>query len=245
METGALVNRLTEWLREQVAAAGAQGAVVGLSGGIDSAVVAGLAKRAFPDAVLGVIMPCHSLPRDAEHARLVAETFSVPVRHVALDAVYDALLASLKAAETGEPKALALANIKPRLRMVTLYYLATQHNYLVLGTGNKSELTVGYFTKYGDAGVDLLPLGNLVKEEVREVARHLGVPQEIILKAPSAGLWEGQTDEGEMGFSYAELDNYIRTGQGPLAVMARIKEMNRRSEHKRRLPPVPDFSSTD
>ncbi|MDK2927074.1 MAG: synthase [Bacillota bacterium] len=241
METGELINRLTGWIRERVTEAGAEGAVVGLSGGIDSAVVVGLAKRAFPEAVLGVIMPCHSLPRDAEHARLVAAAFSVPVREVVLDTAYDTLLARLKTAEAGEPKALALANIKPRLRMVTLYYLATQHNYLVLGTGNKSELTVGYFTKYGDAGVDLLPLGNLVKQEVREVARHLGVPEEIIRKAPSAGLWEGQTDESELGFSYAELDHYIRTGEGRPEVVARIRTMQQRSEHKRRLPPIPGF----
>lgn len=186
-------------------------------------------------------MPCHSLPQDAEHARLVAERFDLPVREIILDEAYDALLSTLRAAEPSSPKELALANIKPRLRMITLYYLATQHDYLVLGTGNKSELTVGYFTKYGDAGVDLLPLGNLVKEQVRALARYLGVPEAVIAKAPSAGLWEGQTDEAEMGLTYAELDRYILTGEGRPEVIGRIQAMRQKSEHKRRLPPVPDF----
>lgn len=241
MDVVELVDRLSAWIRGRVEEAGAQGAVVGLSGGIDSAVVVGLAQKALPGKVLGVIMPCHSLAQDAAHARLVAQRFSVPVREVFLDKVYDALLEALRAADAGTPKDLGLANIKPRLRMTTLYYLATQYNYLVLGTGNKSELTVGYFTKYGDAGVDLLPLANLVKQEVREVARYLGVPGEIIDKPPSAGLWEGQTDEQEMGLSYAELDHYILTGEARPEVAERIREMNRRSEHKRRLPLVPDF----
>lgn len=236
-----MAARLSAWIKEKVEEAGRKGVVFGLSGGIDSAVVAGLAKRAFPQNSLGVIMPCHSLPQDAKHARLVAERFDLPVREIILDEAYDALLSTLKAAESSSPKELALANIKPRLRMITLYYLATQHDYLVLGTGNKSELTVGYFTKYGDAGVDLLPLGNLVKEQVRALARYLGVPEVVIAKAPSAGLWEGQTDEAEMGLTYAELDRYILTGEGRPEVIGRIQAMQQKSEHKRRLPPVPDF----
>ncbi|MDK2882314.1 MAG: synthase [Bacillota bacterium] len=241
METSELAARLSAWIKGKVEEAGCKGVVFGLSGGIDSAVVAGLAKRAFPKNSLGVIMPCHSLPQDAEHARLVAERFDLPVREIILDEAYDALLSTLRVAEPSSPKELALANIKPRLRMITLYYLATQYDYLVLGTGNKSELTVGYFTKYGDAGVDLLPLGNLVKEQVRALARYLDVPEVVIAKAPSAGLWEGQTDEAEMGLTYAELDRYILTGEGRPEVIGRIQAMKQKSEHKRRLPPVPDF----
>lgn len=241
METSELAARLSAWIKGKVEEAGCKGVVFGLSGGIDSAVVAGLAKRAFPKNSLGVIMPCHSLPQDAEHARLVAERFDLPVREIILDEAYDALLSTLRVAEPSSPKELALANIKPRLRMITLYYLATQYDYLVLGTGNKSELTVGYFTKYGDAGVDLLPLGNLVKEQVRALAWYLDVPEVVIAKAPSAGLWEGQTDEAEMGLTYAELDRYILTGEGRPEVIGRIQAMKQKSEHKRRLPPVPDF----
>jgi len=241
METSALAVQLSAWIKEKVEEAGRKGVVFGLSGGIDSAVVAGLAKQAFPRNSLGVIMPCHSLPQDTEHARLVAQKFELEVREIALDEVYDTLLSTLKAAEPTSPKELALANIKPRLRMITLYYLAAQYDYLVLGTGNKSELTVGYFTKYGDSGVDLLPLGNLVKEQVRALGRYLGVPEVVIDKTPSAGLWEGQTDEAEMGLTYAELDRYILTGEGRPEVIKHILAMKQKSEHKRRLPPVPDF----
>lgn len=231
-------DRLVTWLRQQAAEAGVEGAVVGLSGGIDSAVVAGLCRRAFGEKVLGVIMPCHSDPQDAEHARLLADAFGIEARTVVLDDVYDQFLALLSQSGKGEPPRLAVANLKPRLRMITLYYHANSLGYLVVGTGNKSEATVGYFTKYGDGGVDLLPIGNLVKQEVRELADHLGVPQPILDKPPSAGLWGGQTDETEMGITYEVLDRYILTGEAPPPVAQRIQEMNRRSEHKRRLPPA-------
>ncbi|MGE5589083.1 MAG: NAD(+) synthase [Bacillota bacterium] len=231
-------DRLVTWLRQQAAEAGVEGAVVGLSGGIDSAVVAGLCRRAFGEKVLGVIMPCHSDPQDAEHARLLADAFGIEARTVVLDDVYDQFLALLSLSGKGEPPRLAVANLKPRLRMITLYYHANSLGYLVVGTGNKSEATVGYFTKYGDGGVDLLPIGNLVKQEVRELADHLGVPQPILDKPPSAGLWGGQTDETEMGITYEVLDRYILTGEAPPPVAQRIQEMNRRSEHKRRLPPA-------
>lgn len=242
MEVNTLAAKLSAWIQRQVAEAGAQGCVVGLSGGIDSAVVAGLCSRAFPHHTLGLIMSCHSHPQDAAHARLVADKFAIPVREIVLDQVYDALLYTLPQQEGAEARqSLAAANIKPRLRMLTLYYHANLFNYLVAGTGNKSELTVGYFTKYGDGGVDILPLGNLVKGEVRQLAQYLGVPQEIIDKPPSAGLWSGQTDEGEMGLTYADLDAFIKSGQASPAVAERIEFLNRCSAHKRAMPPVPDF----
>ena len=125
--------------------------------------------------------------------------------------------------------------------MLTLYYIANQLSYMVAGAGNRSELSVGYFTKYGDGGVDILPLGNLVKEEVRELAGFLGVPQPIIDKPPSAGLWEGQTDEEELGLSYEELDRYLLTGEVSGEVKERIESMITASAHKRLLPPVPDI----
>ncbi len=238
VQVAARAQRLVEWLRDQVRSAGGEGAVVGLSGGIDSAVVAGLCARAFPGRALGVIMPCHSNPRDAEEARRVAETFGIEVRTVALDEVYDRLLATLAGGQEVDGRGLAAANLKPRLRMTTLYFQANLRNYLVVGTGNRSELAVGYFTKYGDGGVDLLPLGNLVKSQVRELAVHLGVPQPVIDRPPSAGLWEGQTDEGEMGLTYQVLDRYLLTGQADPAVAARIEGLATRSEHKRGLPPA-------
>ncbi|WP_427339063.1 NAD(+) synthase [Caloranaerobacter sp. DY30410] len=226
-------DNLVNWLRDKVQEAGCKGLVVGLSGGIDSAVVAALAKRAFPENSLGVIMPCHSNSEDEEHARLVAETIGLKTVKVDLSKTFDSLLDELKDDGTN---LLAVSNIKPRLRMTTLYYFAQKNKYLVAGTGNKSELTIGYFTKYGDSGVDLLPISDFVKSEVKELARFLGIPEIIINKPPSAGLWENQTDEGEMGFSYKELDSFILTGKADPKVKEKIIKMNKLSEHKRRMP---------
>jgi NAD+ synthase len=159
---------------------------------------------------------------------------------VDLGPTFDALLASLPREVAG----LAEANIKPRLRMTTLYALAQSRGYLVAGTGNRSELMVGYFTKYGDGGVDLEPLGNLYKWQVRELARALGVPQPVIERAPSAGLWAGQTDEEEMGISYEVLDWALaaidtgRTEGIDEPVLEKVRSMMAVSDHKRAMPPA-------
>jgi NAD+ synthase len=234
-----LSEHLTDWIRAEVTAGGGCGAVFGLSGGIDSAVVAALAKRAFPHHTLGVIMPCHSDPQDAEDGAHVAHHFGVPSATVDLGPVYDVLVGQLSGSSSDLPESrLATANLKPRLRMTALYAFANQLGYRVLGTGNRSELAVGYFTKYGDGGVDLLPLGSLVKSEVRDVARSLGVPARIVAKPPSAGLWADQTDEAEMDLTYEELDAYLLTGAASPAVKAKVDAMNAASEHKRELPRV-------
>jgi len=125
--------------------------------------------------------------------------------------------------------------------MVTLYYISNQLKYMVAGSGNRSEITVGYFTKHGDSGVDIMPLGNLVKGEVRELARYLEIPREIIDKPPSAGLWEGQTDEAEMGFSYEDLDRYILTGDAPQELKRKIEAMKAAAAHKSAMPPIAEF----
>jgi NAD+ synthase len=125
--------------------------------------------------------------------------------------------------------------------MLTLYYFANSLNYLVIGTGNRSEITVGYFTKYGDGGVDILPLGNLLKSQVRELAKYLKVPKDIIEKPPSAGLWKGQTDEGEMGITYNKIDEYIISGRIEKSFKEKIEEMIIKSVHKRKTPTIPDF----
>ncbi|KXG78227.1 NH(3)-dependent NAD(+) synthetase [Fervidicola ferrireducens] len=237
MEIRELCNALVDWLREKVHEAGARGAVFGLSGGIDSAVVGVICKKAFEENCLGLIMPCYSDPKDEEDAIRVAEGFGIPYKKIVLNSVFDNFTAILDKTDNKT----AVANIKPRLRMITLYYYAALNNFLVVGTGNKSELTVGYFTKYGDGGVDLLPLGNLVKRQVRELARYLEIPQDIIEKPPTAGLWEGQTDESEMGITYDQLDEYILTGKAPREIEEKIRKMNLKSEHKRRLPLRPPF----
>jgi NAD+ synthase len=234
-----LAAHLTAWIAVEVAAAGGAGVVYGLSGGIDSAVVAALAERAFPHHSLGVVMPCHSDPQDAEDAHVVAHHFDVPTTTVDLGPVYDVLVETLSASSTDLSESrLATANLKPRLRMTTLYAFANQLDYRVLGTGNRSEISVGYFTKYGDGGADFLPLGGLVKSEVRNLARHLQVPERVIEKPPSAGLWLDQTDEGEMGLTYEELDAYLLTNEASPAVKAKVDAMHAASEHKRALPRI-------
>jgi NAD+ synthase len=242
-------ERIAVWLRERAEAAGARGFVFGLSGGIDSAVVARLCQMATPSRVLGVLLPCYSHAQDEEDARLVATTFSIPVARVDLDATFDALTETLQHAVKGLPthvdsvdikQQLPEANVKPRLRMTSLYFLANSLNYLVAGTGNRSEITLGYYTKYGDGGVDLLPIGGLLKSEVRALGAELGVPARIIEKPPTAGLWVGQTDEAEMGFSYDTLEKYLTAGPSavPAEIAARIEKLRTASEHKRALPPV-------
>lgn len=230
-----VVEELVEWLQNKVREAKAEGLVFGLSGGIDSAVIAGLAKKAFPESSLGIIMPCHSDPIDEEHGRLVAGKLGLKTTMVNLTNAFDVLLNSMT--EENKNK-MAISNLKPRLRMTTLYYYAQNNNYLVAGSSNKSEFTVGYFTKHGDSGVDLLPLASFVKSEIQELARYLGIPDKIVEKPPTAGLWKNQTDEEEMGFSYDLLDNYIKTGDGPKEIVDKIKQMDIRAEHKRIYPPI-------
>ncbi|HKL13249.1 MAG TPA: NAD(+) synthase [Halanaerobiales bacterium] len=230
---------LIEWLKGKVQDAKAEGVVVGLSGGIDSAVSSILAKKTFPNNTLGLIMPCYSNQQDKVDAIKVAKKFNVDYKIKKLDHLYDSFKELVEAGQKESKENLALANAKPRLRMVTLYYYAAQNNYLVLGTDNWSELKVGYFTKYGDGGIDLTVLGRLVKTEVRELAKHLGVPQEIIDKKPSAGLWEDQTDEDEMGLTYEQLDRYILTGNAQLEVKEKIENLSAKNSHKLEPIPVP------
>lgn len=229
-------NKIIKWLKKQVLSANAKGLVVGLSGGIDSAVVSVLAKKAFPGNSLCVIMPCNSSAEDVEYASLLIKKFKIKSRMVDLSGIFNAYIKKLPKAKS----ALAYGNIKARLRMITLYYFANINNYLVAGTGNKSELTMGYFTKYGDGGVDILPLGNLVKREVVKLAKELKIPDEIIKRPPSAGLWKGQTDESEMGITYKELDSIIKgktRGISPSKIK-KVKKTFTSTEHKRRLAAI-------
>ena len=239
MDKEAVSRKLAAWIGERVHEVGRRGVVLGLSGGLDSSVLAVLCQRACPDNTLALIMPCHSIDTDKVHAEKVAVKFSIPTRIISLDKVYDSLLETLPNFN-GDKAALKLAgaNLKARLRMITLYYTANQLQYIVAGSSNRSELTIGYFSKYGDGGVDIMPLGNLVKEQVRELAGYLGIPPEIIAKPPSAGLWEGQTDEEEMGLTYETIDTYILTGNEPEEVKETLESRKAASFHKRETPPI-------
>lgn len=229
-------HQVSSWIREAVLSANASGVVLGLSGGIDSAVAAALCKKAFPSNTLCLIMPCHSNPIDEEHAILISDKLNLNTEKVVLDEVYDLFRKEVNF--LGEdPKAL-LGNIKSRLRMTTLYYYAGKYNYLVVGPTNKSELTIGYFTKHGDSGVDIMPIADFVKQEIYELAAFLQIPQEIISKQPTAGLWENQTDEDEMKMSYEELDNFIINNKAKIEIRERIEQMALKSEHKRNYPKI-------
>ena len=229
-------NKIVSWIRRQVKDSGAKGIVMGLSGGIDSAVVSALCQEAVGVRNLLVLfLPCNSNEQDLKDARLVARKLGLKLKLVDLSSVYNSFLKVLPAAGS-----LARGNLKPRLRMSTLYYFANKLNYLVCGTGNKSELMVGYFTKYGDGGVDILPIADLFKRQVRKLAQELGIPQNIIIKPPAAGLWQGQTDEKEMGVTYNELDDILDrlcNNKRQLAAkdkVNKIKRMYKNSEHKRK-----------
>ena len=240
MET--LAQKLCDWIEGKVTKAKAEGVVFGLSGGIDSAVVAVLSMRVFPKNTLAIIIPCHSLEADINDTLDLINKFNIPYKIIDLSKVYDSLIHLLNDKEKEGSFKLAEANIKPRLRMITLYYFANKLNYLVVGTGNKSELTIGYFTKYGDGGADILPLGNLLKSQVKELAEYLDIPKKIINKLPSAGLWEGQTDEQEIGISYDQLDKYLKIGKlNNKMIEEKIQDKIAKSAHKRTAPAKPSF----
>ena len=230
---------IEEWLRGETDKAGARGVVLGLSGGIDSAVAAALARRVFGHNMLAMSLPCHSEPSDVDDAWIVAKALDIPCRIVDLTPAFDTLAGALSPKlGSGGLSHMAASNLKARLRMCSLYAAAQSLGFLVCGTSNRSEVETGYFTKFGDSASDLWPLADLLKTEVRALARHLGVPDRIIDKAPSAGLWAGQTDEDEMGFTYDDLDRYLMTGQAAPEVRDRIEALRGRSEHKRRPVPV-------
>ena len=240
MET--LAQKLCDWIGDKVTKAKAEGVAFGLSGGIDSAVVAALSIKVFPKNTLALIMPCHNLETDTNDAIDLINQFNLSYKIIDLSTVYDSFIYLLDDKEKEGSFKLAEANVKPRLRMITLYYFANKLNYLVVGTGNKSELTIGYFTKYGDGGADILPLGNLLKNQVKELAEYLGIPKKIINKPPSAGLWEGQTDEEEIGISYNQLDKYLKAGKlNNKIIEKKIQDKITQSAHKRTTPAKPSF----
>lgn len=254
-----LADQITDWLRDRIDEARADRFILGISGGIDSAVVAGLCARAVGgDRVLGIIMPSSSVEEDAVEARKVIDAFGIRSLTIDLTAVADAVFAAMPSEDTlyqdilqeevpagsDARKQLARANVRPRSRMITNYYLANLSRGMVVGTGNKTEYMIGYFTKYGDGGVDVFPLLDLYKFEVRAVARAIGVPESVITRPPSAGLWVGQTDEDEIGVSYADLDTALLAMEAgdtsgiDAAVMERVIQLHNGSAHKRTAVPA-------
>lgn len=231
------VENRVNWIREILANAHSNGIVIGNSGGKDCTLVEILSKMAT-DNVLSVIMPCESKRNykiDRDHALLVADKYGIKTIEVDIT---DAKLAlkSVLVPIIGENVPMAYGNMNPRLRMTVLYTIAQTYNYLVAGTGNASERFMGYFTKWGDGAFDFNPIADLTVAEVYEMLEYLEAPREIIDKAPSAGLFDGQTDEDEMGVKYSDVDEYIKTGN--CANQDKIIGVNKRTEHKRVASPI-------
>ena len=227
-------DKRVSWIRNLVESAGCKGVIYGNSGGKDSALVGILCKAACEDTV-GIIMPCASkrnYEEDMKDGIDVAKQFKIEYCVVDLTAAREALLEQAKQVcdKLTDP---AISNIAPRLRMTTLYAIGQSEGRLVAGTGNADELYVGYYTKYGDGGVDFNPIGDLNVSEVYEFLAWLDAPENIRTKAPSAGLFDGQTDEAEMGIKYDEIDEFLTTGKTNPQAQEKIERMHARSEHKR------------
>lgn len=226
-------EKRVEFIRNLLQKSGCSGIVYGNSGGKDSALVGILCKAAC-DNTVGILMPCSSQQNygsDIEDGKAVAERYSIETRLVDLAPVREAEIKALEAVGTLTPG--AIANIAPRLRMTTLYAVAGSEGRLVAGTGNRSEAYVGYFTKWGDGAHDFNPIFDLTVTEIYEFLRAINAPACVIDKAPSAALFDGQTDEGEMGIKYSELDEYIMTGRGDPEKIAKIERLHHNSQHKR------------
>jgi NAD+ synthase len=255
-------GKIQEWIKNYISSAKADGVVIGLSGGIDSSVTAALCAEALgKESVISLSLPCESNPQDIEDAELIAKQLGIYFLKIPLTPLLNKLKASINIDtiinqselnslilkdENKQRKKLALANVKPRLRMTILYYIGQSLGvYLVAGTGNRTEIAIGYFTKYGDGGVDFEPLGDLYKCEVRRLARYLKIPNKIIEKPPSAGLWKGQTDEDEIGIPYDEIDEIIYRIDNNLDLsnlnqknVLKVKRMMKTSSHKKSMPPI-------
>ena len=235
------VNEITKWIRSYVEESRADGVVIGNSGGKDSATVIALAHKALgKEKVLTIAMPCNSIKTDIEDAKLIADTFELPLIEVNLGATFSALENEIDKIVTPKEEwrlKEAKINAKPRLRMTTLYYIAQNLNYLVLGTGNKCEATVGYTTKWGDSASDLNPIGDFTVDEVLQIGAYLGVPDKIIKKAPNDGLG-GLTDKEKLGVTYKQIAEYIETGKTDENAMKIIIQKEKASMHKRNPIPV-------
>lgn len=230
------------WIREIVEKSGARGVMLGLSGGKDSAVVAGLCHEAGVKISAAYLPIGSDFNKDMKYVMPVVEKYDIEFLAFGNDELTPIWqsMSSLIDKQDAPAAKMASANIKARLRMTMLYALAQVRGYLVVGTDNASEAYVGYFTKWGDGAFDFCPISDLTVAEVMELGDSLGLPREIAHRTPTAGLWEGQTDEGEMGVSYADIAFVMKgnTEKVAPAKLAKIKEMHNKTEHKRQLPPT-------
>lgn len=248
------VETITEFIKNKLNESKSKGLVIGLSGGIDSSLVAYICARAVgSDNILGLVLPSETTSKeDIEDAVEVAEELGINYKIIHID---DLIKPFPELCSKCSKSNLASGNLKARIRMMILYYHSNAMQRIVAGTGNRTELLVGYFTKYGDGGVDILPIGDLYKTEVREIADYIGMPKNIIDKAPTAGLWSGQTDEEELGIKYEYLDKilYLMVDEQlnseeiskrleiPEDEVLRIKNMVETSRHKLTSPTIAEI----
>jgi NAD+ synthase len=260
-ELAATREHVVGFVERTVDGAGADGAVIGLSGGIDSTLTATLAVEALgAEAVHGLVMPSEVNTADnMSDAERVARDLGIEYDVIDIGPIYDAFVSAFPGdgAEERvdeEPLRTAAGNVRVRIRAVLNYFVANAEDRVVLGTGNRSEALTGYFTKYGDQAVDCNPIGTLYKQQVRQLAAHVGIDDDLVTKTPSAEMWTGQTDEAEMGLGYDTLDAILALHvDGPLSKSAtiraldvtaeqidRVVDLYETSAHKRSMPPAPD-----
>ncbi len=237
-------QKIIDWLDSACQHYPAKGFVVGLSGGIDSAVVVALLKRCqYP--VTALFMPSETTPEiDIQHTKYIVQQLDIPCYTINIAPLMSAftIQTEILTAHATHYTQVVQGNLQARLRMTTLYYYAQMHQYVVVGTDNACEWHMGYFTKFGDGAADITPLIHLTKSQVYQLANYLQIPQDIIDKPPSAGLWSGQTDEDEMGVTYADIEKYLNNDHTQLtqSTLQKIKFWHERSHHKRCLPLRPD-----
>lgn len=243
---------IVNFIRSKTEESGSNGAVVGLSGGIDSAVTAYLTVEAMgSENVLGIHLPESNItpPQDLVDSEFIANKLGITFKNIDISGLLNCFLSQIPDRADEYPS--VVGNLKARIRMSILYYYANFLNRMVIGTGNKSEIMLGYFTKYGDGGVDIEPIGDLYKTEVLELAKLLSVPEDVINKPPSAGLWVGQTDEDELGLPYETIDkilDLLSRGEEPERLQQifdlspeqidLLLERMKSNIHKRKVPPI-------
>jgi NAD+ synthase len=243
-------TKITRFIKDYVLKSKAKGIVLGLSGGIDSSTVAALSAKAIGgNNVLGLMLPEKETynPKDIEHAKIVAEKFGLKTEIIDITPVLEAFRKSMPIFDDRDR--LCKGNLKARTRMVYLYYYANRLSLIVCGSSDKSETMIGYFTKWGDVAADISPIMDLYKTQVKKLARHIGIPKEIVEKPPSPTLWPGQTAEEELGLKYETLDlilygleHFMKTDEIAeqlglqKALVEKVKKRWQSMEHKRRMP---------